>query len=71
MWLNLIVGSLVICCTVLIHVSDLLALSRATSLVDVERLGQLPKIVLLTAVVFGLSLRSEWRYGSEPRSTGR
>jgi hypothetical protein len=71
MWLDLIVESLVICCTILIHVSGLLALSRATSLVNVERLGELPKIVLLTAVVFGFSLRLEWRYDSGSRSIGR
>lgn len=54
MWLNLGVGSLMICGTIFIHVAGLLALSRATALAHVKHKGRLSRVLLLTAVVFGL-----------------
>jgi voltage-gated potassium channel Kch len=54
MWLNLGVGSLMICGTIFIHVAGLLALSRATALAHVMHKGRLNRVLLLTAVVFGL-----------------
>ena len=53
MWFNLGVGSLMICGTIFIHVTGLLALSRATAMADVNK-GRLTRVLLLTAVVFGL-----------------
>ncbi len=54
MWLNLGVGSLMICGTIFIHVAGLLALSRATAMANVNHKGRLSRVLLLTAVVFGL-----------------
>jgi hypothetical protein len=54
MWLNLGVRSLMICGTIFIHVAGLLALSRVTALAHVMHKGRLNRVLLLTAVVFGL-----------------
>jgi hypothetical protein len=54
MWLNLGVGSLMICGTIFIHVAGLLAISRATAAANANHKWRFKRVLLLTAVVFGL-----------------
>lgn len=54
MWFNLGIGSLIICGTIFIHVAGLLALSRATASAHISHRSRLNRMLLLTAVVFGL-----------------